>query len=352
MDARIWGYIQGGAGAERTLEENEAAFSRWTLLPRHLSGVTEVDLSTSLLGEACTAPFFLAPTAYLRQVHPGGERAAAAAAAALGVLGVFSTLSSDSLEAIARAAGSGRRWYQLYLQPKFSHSLELVHRAERAGYSALVVTIDTPVLGPRDRQLRTGFALDGRVPVGNGPAARTPPRSPLWAGGPTRLEEAGDVTWDAVASVRKASRLPLVVKGVLDGRTARRALELGARAVVVSNHGGRQLDLAPASLDVLPEVVRAVGRRGEVYLDGGVRRGSDVLVALALGARAVGVGRPILWALAAGGRAGVDRYLRLLGTEVANSLLLLGRSSVGELSRTDVRRASGRAPPPGRSAAR
>jgi len=333
---QIWGYIQGGAGAERTLRANELAFERWVLRTRDLRDVRSVDLGTSILAQAVRAPFFVAPSAYHGEVHRGGERATAAAAAALGVLGVYSTLSSYSLEAIATAAADGPRWFQLYLQPELEASLELVGRAERAGYSAIVVTVDAPVLGARDRQGRTGFALSTTPTLGNGPAVRSPARGPDWDGTSYRLARPPGVTWEALDAVRRSTRLPLVVKGVLTPELARRAVDHGARGIVVSNHGGRQLDLAPAALDALPDVVEAVGGDAEVYLDGGVRRGSDIVVALALGARAVGLGRPVLWALAAGGRGGVERYLQLLGSELANSMVLLGLSDVDEIDRSVV----------------
>jgi len=349
VDERIWGYIQGGAGGERTLRSNEAAFRRWTVWPELLTGVTSVDLGTSLLGQVVSAPFFVAPTAYHREVNPEGELATAAAAGALGILGVYSTLSSDSLEAIAETTGSGPRWFQLYLQPQFDVSAELVRRAERAGYGAVVVTVDTPVLGSRDRQEESGFALRQAIAVGNGPTVRSPARGPTWDGGPCRLGDAAEVSWKTLNAIGRVSSLPLVVKGVLRPETARRAVDAGARAVIVSNHGGRQLDVAPAALDALPAVVDAVDGRAEVYLDGRVRRGSDAVVALALGARAVGLGRPVLWALAAGGKEGVARYLRLFGTELANSLVLAGRSSVGQVDRGLVRPAppepTGASPP-------
>jgi 4-hydroxymandelate oxidase len=350
-DETVWGYIQGGAGAERTLRANEEAFSRWTIVPDPLRDVRSVDLRTTLLGTEVAAPFFVAPTAYLREVHAGGERATAAAASRLRVLSVVSTLSSDSVEEIAAAAGAGPRWFQLYLQPDPGTSVKLVRRAERAGFTALVVTVDAPVLGSRDRQGRSGFALETTPPVGAGSEVRTPPRGPTWDGGRYVVEGAAELSWPAIERVAQATSLPLVVKGLLSAEAAHRALEVGAKAIVVSNHGGRQLDLAPAALDALPEIVAEVGTRAEVYVDGGVRRGSDVLVALALGARAVGIGRPILWALAAGGRAGVDRYLRLLGTELANSLVLAGRRNVKEVDGSLLRPGPARTAPPAEAAA-
>ncbi len=306
-------------------------------MPEPLAGHQTVDLGTTLLGRPVRAPFFIAPTAYQRTIHRAGECATARAASELGILGVYSTLASDRIEAIAAASGQTPWWFQLYLQPQLSTSLALVRRAEQAGGSAIVVTVDAPVLGSRDRQNRSVFAVGKPLPIGAGPSVVTPPRGPAWVGGTYSLHGAAEVSWSALKAVRESTSLPLVVKGILDPVSARRALEIGANAIVVSNHGGRQLDLAPATLDVLPEIVSSVGRRAEVYLDGGVRRGSDVAVALALGARAVGIGRPVLWALAAGGRAGVGRYLRLLGTELANSLLLLGCASVKTLDRAKVR---------------
>jgi 4-hydroxymandelate oxidase len=330
----VWGYIAGGAGDERTIRANADAFAQWRLRPDPRAEIGSVDLRTKLLGLEVSAPFFVAPMAYQRTIHPGGERATAAAAASLGLLGIYSTLSSASLEAIARSAGAGPRWFQLYLQPDRARSLELVRRAERAGYAAIVVTIDAPVLGFRDRQALSGFALRRWPAVGNGPGVSSPPRGPVWEGGPYRLERRQASAWADIAAVGRATSLPLVIKGVLTAEAARHAVRAGAKAVLVSNHGGRQLDLASPALEALPAIVDAVGRRTEVYLDGGVRRGSDALVALALGARAVGLGRPVLWALACGGRPGVVRYLRLFGTELANSMLLAGRPSLASIDRS------------------
>ncbi len=334
VDDAVWGFIQGGAGDEETLRANRDAFRRWVLRPRMLANVGSVDLGTTVLGSSVRSPCFVAPTAYQGRVHPDGERGTARAASRAGVLAVFSTLSTHPLEAIARAAAPGPRWFQLYLQPDFAASERLVRRAERCGFTAVVVTVDTPVLGTRDRQIRSGFAFASAPPVGNGPDARSPPRRPARTGSRYRLPPPADATWAVLDRLRSVTRLPIVVKGVLTHEDARRAVDHGAAGVVVSNHGGRQLDRARAALDALPEVVDAVGDRAEVYYDGGIRRGSDALIALALGARAVGLGRPILWALAVGGEAGVARYLSLFSEDLATSLALAGRRSLGELDRS------------------
>ncbi|HYB77731.1 MAG TPA: alpha-hydroxy acid oxidase [Thermoplasmata archaeon] len=333
---RIWSYVMGGAGTEWTDRANRAAFGRWVLKPRALAGIREVDLRTEVLGEDVRAPFYVAPTAYQGLVHPDGEVGMARAAARAGVLAVFSTLSTDSLEAIARARPRGPRWFQLYLQPEWEATERLVRRADRAGFTAIVLTADVPVLGVRDRQLRSGFAIDSSLPVGSGPGVVPPSRGPRAAGPVYSVGRPHPESWEVVNRLRSVTDLPIVVKGVLDATDARRSVAHGAKAVVVSNHGGRQLDRSPPSLAVLPEVVRAVRGRAEVYLDGGVRRGTDILVALALGARAVGLGRPLLWALAAGGEAGVEQYLSLLATDTASAMILAGRGSVSKVDRTVV----------------
>lgn len=338
VGARIASYIAGAAATGWTERENARAFDRWVLRPRVLAGIREVDLRAEMLGERVTAPVYIAPTAYQGLIHPDGEGGIARAAGRAGVLAMFSTLSSWSLERIAAARPRGPRWFQLYLQPNWSDTKRLAARAERAGFTALVLTADVPVLGVRDAQLRTGFAIDRTLPLGNAPGVVPPSRGPERSGATYSSGRELPETWEVVDRIREVSRLPLVVKGVLDPRDARRAVDYGARAVIVSNHGGRQLDRAPPALDALPAVVRAVGRRAEVYLDGGVRRGSDVLIALALGAKAVGVGRPPLWALAVAGEAGVARYLSLLTTDIASALILTGRGTVSKVDRSLVTR--------------
>ncbi len=284
-----------------------------------------------MLGARVRAPFFVAPTAYQKDIHPDGELGTAAAAAEAGVLAVVGTLSSFSLEEIAKASGHGPKWFQLYLQPEFAQSERLVQRAERAGYDAIVLTADAPLLGTRDRQSREGFALDSPAAIGNGPEFVSPARAPTVEGARFRVRSDAASAWDTLDRLRDATRLPCVVKGILRSEDARTAVAHGAAGIIVSNHGGRQLDGAPATLDVLPEIISAVGSETEVYLDGGVRRASDILMALALGARAVGIGRPILWALAAGGRAGIAHYFDLLTSELANAMVLMGASSLSDL---------------------
>ena len=333
----IWAYIQGGAGEEHTLRENAAAFDRWSLCPRVLVDVREIDLRTEILGRRVAVPFFVAPMAYQAQVHPDGELALAQAVGPENVLATYSTLSSCSLEDIARASGGAPRWFQLYLQPDFEVSRSLIERAERAGFDAIVLTADVPVLGVRDRQARGGFAIDASVPVGNGRDVVPPPRVPLAQGPVFRLRSEAGVSWEIVGAIRSITRLPVIVKGILSVGDAQRAAREGVAGLLLSNHGGRQLDRSVSPLSVLPEIRKAVPGTLEVYLDGGVRRASDILIALALGVRAVGVGRPFLWALAADGAAGVRRYVRLLSEELATALAISGRRNLDEVDRDLVR---------------
>ncbi|MGA8303501.1 MAG: alpha-hydroxy acid oxidase [Thermoplasmata archaeon] len=327
----VWAFVQGGAGEETTLRSNRDAFHRRTLRPRVLTGVDTLDLNSRILDQPVSAPFFLAPTAYQGLLDPEGEVATARAARDAGLLSVVSTLSTCSLESIAEAATTGLRWFQLYLQPEFDASQRLVERAEKSGYRAIVLTVDMPVLANRDRQVRGRVAVDAPAPIGNGPDIHPASRSPILEGDHYVLRGETSATWEIVDRLRAVTRLPVVVKGILTADDARRAVEHGARAVVVSNHGGRQLDGAPAALDALPGVVEAVGSKVEVYFDSGIRRGSDILMALALGANAVGIGRPALWALAAGGEAGVARLIALLKLDLATVMALTGRTKISAI---------------------
>jgi 4-hydroxymandelate oxidase len=334
MTPASFGYVVGGAGDEVTLRENRAAFRRWRLRPRVLVDVATVDPATTLLGTPVAMPIGLAPTARQRLAHPDGERAVARAASAAGVLQVVSTMSSDSLEAVA-AASSGPRWFQLYVHKDRSVTQGLVERAAAAGYEAIVLTADFPVPGRRERELRDGSELDWGG-LGNFPALGGVDFLPLMAA----LHDQR-LTWADLEWIRSLSELPLVLKGVLTAEDARLSVEHGCAGIVVSNHGGRQLDRVAATVDVLPEVVFAVGGRAEVYLDGGVRRGADVLIALALGARAVFVGRPQCFALALGGEAGVAQMLGTIRDELVNAMQLLGTPRPSDVGRAHVAPAVG-----------
>jgi 4-hydroxymandelate oxidase len=324
-----YAYYAGGAWDEQTLRENEAAFTRRTLLPRVLVDVGTIDPGTTMLGTPVALPVALGPAALQCLAHPEGELVPARAASRAKLIYCLSTLSNRSIETVA-AAGRGTRWFQLYVLRDRGRTEELVARAVAAGYKALILTVDLPQAGYREREYREPLRNAGEL--GNVGAME----------GPDFLSGLGGeidptLDWDDLAWVRSLSDLPLVIKGVLDPADAVRAVEHGAAAIVVSNHGGRQLDRAPASLDALEAVVEAVGGRAEVYLDGGVRRGIDVVTALALGARAVLIARPYLFALAGGGESGVARCLEILDHEIRLAMSLLGAPTVAGLTRDRVR---------------
>lgn len=335
-------YYASGAGDERTLADNEAAWARVRLLPRCLVDVSVRDLSTTVLGRRVSTPVLVAPTAFQRLAHPDGELATARAAARVGTVMVLSTLATATVEAVAAAydaarGDAGARWFQLYVYRDRSVTRALVDRAEAAGYDALVLTADAPYLGRRLRDVRNGFALPEGVVAANlagygrsmvGDAAGD---SGLAAYVSAQLDPS--LTWRDVEWLRGVTRLPLVVKGVLRADDARLAATHGASAVVVSNHGGRQLDGAVATADALPRVVDAVGDELEVYVDGGVRNGTDVLRALALGARSVLVGRPVLWGLACDGAAGVAAALGMLTAELDLAMALSGAPTASAVAR-------------------
>jgi 4-hydroxymandelate oxidase len=321
LDPAHWDFFAGGAGDERTLGANVEAFGRRRIVPRVLRGTGERDLRTGLLGCELTMPVLIAPTAFHRLAHPDGEVATARAAAAAGTVLVVSMAATQPVEEIATTGAL--LWFQLYPQPDREFTTTVVRRAEAAGCRALVVTVDSPVFGRRERDVRNGF-LD--LPSG---LACENMRD---ADGRIRdivMDEG--LSWDSIAWLRSRTHLPIVLKGVLHPADARLAVEHGVDALIVSNHGGRQLDGAIASLDALPAVVEAVGGRLPVLLDGGVRRGTDVLVALALGATAVLVGRPVIWGLTTGGADGVRSVLEGLRTELDRALALAGAARPTEL---------------------
>ncbi|MFE9746761.1 alpha-hydroxy acid oxidase [Saccharothrix saharensis] len=329
LDPVHYDYYAGGVGDEVVLGENEAAFRRLALLPRVLRGRTNRDLTVDLPGARLRLPVLIAPTAFHRLAHPEGEQATARAAAAAGtvlVSGVASTVAIGDVVAAARSVDPAASvWFQLYPQPDEAVTACLVRRAERAGCTALVVTADSPVFGRHRRDAEHGFH---DLPAGL--AAENMRELP---GGVRDIVMSPDVSWDHLDRLRGMTSLPLWLKGVLHPGDAVLAVEHGVAGIVVSNHGGRQSDLAPAAVEALPAVVDAVAGRVPVVLDGGVRGGGDVAVALALGAAAVGVGRPVLWGLAAAGEAGVARVLDLLRDEFDHVLALCGGRDPADLTR-------------------
>jgi len=314
-------YFAGGAGEERTVRENEAAFARRRLVPRVLRGVGERDLRTTLLGTALSMPLLLSPTAFHLLAHPSGEAGTAGAAAAEGVAMVVSMAATQPIEQIA--ATGATLWFQLYPQPDAAFEKRLIRRVVDAGCRALVVTADSPVLGRRERDRRNGFT---DLPAGLACENMRDPDGRL-----RDIAMDPDLTWHVVDRLRALTDLPIVLKGVLHPADARIAAGR-VDAILVSNHGGRQLDGAIAGLDALPAVVSAVGGRIPVLLDGGVRRGTDIVTALALGATAVGIGRPVVWALAAGGPAGVRDLLARLRGELDHVLALTGAKRPADLT--------------------
>jgi isopentenyl diphosphate isomerase/L-lactate dehydrogenase-like FMN-dependent dehydrogenase len=335
LEPDVWAYLAGGSGDEWTLRENRAAFERWTFRPRVLCDVSEISTATTVLGAPLELPVIVAPVAYQELYDADGECATARAAAAAGAGMAVSTFSTRSHEEIAAAAPGLTQWCQLYVFQDRGVTREHLAGAEAAGCSAVVLTVDTPRLASRERDVRAGFEVPADLPL---PYARSAvgdaPSNP--AEQFSLLDPS--VSWRDLEWIATEGRLPVVLKGIVTAEDAQLAVEHGVAAVVVSNHGGRQLDGVPATLDTLPEVVDAVGARLEVYLDGGIRRGMDVAKALALGARAVLAGRAPMFGLAAAGEEGARHVLELLREELALSLCLLGCSSPEEVTRAHVQR--------------
>lgn len=341
LSRMAYDYYRSGADEGRTLRANRRAFRRLEILPRVLVDVAERDMSTTLLGTKVPFPILVAPTAYQRLAHPDGEIASSRAAAELGTIFTLSTLATSSLEDVA-AASDGPRWFQLYVHKDRGLTRALVERAESAGYRALMLTVDTPVLGRRIADVRNGFALPDGLVMANlldAVASEASERRGSLLAAYVASRHDASLTWRDVEWLRSLTRLPILLKGVVRPDDAIRAIDCGAAGVVVSNHGGRQLDGAPATLDVLPSIVDAVAGRGLVLMDGGVRWGTDVLKALALGARAVLVGRPVLWGLAALGGEGVARVLSALRDELSIAMALAGCPNLAAIDRDLVRTA-------------
>lgn len=331
LDAMAWAYFSGGAADEITVRWNREAFDRLAIVPRVLAGGPGGHTRLELIGQRFQHPLFVAPVAYQKLAHPDGERATAMAAEAQDAGMVLSTQASVTLEDAAEA-GASCRWFQLYMQPQREATLKLARRAEAAGYEALVLTVDAPINGVRNREHRAGFALPLGIRAENlkDCSIELPP---VGAGGSAVFDRflAAAPTWDDVAWLRSETRLPLLLKGILSADDAVRAVEAGAAGIIVSNHGGRTLDTLPATIDVLPQITAAVAGRVPLMLDGGIRRGTDVLKALALGASAVLIGRPIVYGLAVNGAFGVAHVLRLLRDEFEVAMALSGCRTLADI---------------------
>jgi isopentenyl diphosphate isomerase/L-lactate dehydrogenase-like FMN-dependent dehydrogenase len=342
LDQPSFDYIAGGAGSEMTMRANREAFYRRRLVPRMLRGTAERDLTVEVLGARSSHPFMLAPIGVQGIAHPEAELATARAARATGTPMIVSSAASTAMEPIADALGDTPRWFQLYWVNDREVVDSLVRRAEASGYSAIVLTLDTLNLGWRDRDLRNhaflpflgakGIAQFTSDPVFRSRLAETPEDNPLLAGATwVQMFPNLGLTWADTAWLRSLTKLPLVGKGVLSAGDARRAVDAGFDGVIVSNHGGRQVDGAIAALDALPAVREAAGRDFPVLMDSGVRRGSDVLKAMALGADCVLIGRPYMWGLAVGGQAGVEAVIKSIAAETNLTLALLGAQTTAEL---------------------
>lgn len=330
----VWDYVAAGAADEITVAENRRAFERISIRPRMLVDASRIDTATTVLGSPVAAPVMIAPTALHGVVCPEAERATAQAAGRAGTVMVASTWSSRPIEDIAGAA-AGPLWLQLYLFRDRARTVALLRRAEATGCRAIVLTVDAPRWGRKERSLRSEGRYEWPAP---GNLAGLPPPSgdhPDATVGETA--DGAPATWADVEWLRTVTRLPIVLKGILTAEDAAVAAGCGVAGIVVSNHGGRQLDGVVASVDALPEVVAAVDGRCEIYLDGGVRRGTDVLKALALGARAVMIGRPVLWGLTIAGGDGALDVLGILGRELALAMALSGRPTIAGIDRTLVR---------------
>ncbi len=342
MTAMAFDYYFGGSDDEVSLRANHEDFARWRLRPRMLTGVTEPSVATTVLGTPIAMPVIIAPTAYHQLAHPDRELATARAAAGAGTIMCLSSLSTTSIEDVAAATGAPK-WFQLYVFRDREITRDLVQRAHAAGFLALCVTVDVPGVSRRERDMRNGFQLPAGVAMRSlsDETLRGFPPEAAGSGLTAYVGQQFDPTlsWQSLEWLRSLSPLPIIIKGILTGEDARLAAEHGAAAVVVSNHGGRQLDSAVSGIQALPEVVEAAGGSIEIYMDGGVRRGTDVLKALALGARAVLLGRPILWGLAANGEEGVAHVLRLMRDEIDTDMRQCGMPDITRLPRDLVREA-------------
>jgi len=356
----IFDYVDGGAEDEYTMRANQADFRRYTFRPRVMVDVSQRNQATTVLGERVATPIILAPTGFTGMLWPRGEVVAARAAARKGAIFTVSTMSICSMEEVAEAS-SGPRWFQLYVWRDREIVRSLIERAKAAGYRVLVITVDTPVLGQRERDIRNGmvipprigannvldtlrrvawlkdFVRNPRITFGNFKDTLGVRHDPVSLASFTTKQFSPAVSWDDLDWYRSVWSGPIAIKGIMSAEDARLAVEHGVEAIVVSNHGGRQCDYLPSAVEVLPEVVDAVGGQAEVILDGGIRRGSDVVKAIALGARACMIGKAFNYGVAAGGQAGAERALDILMAEIDRTLALIGRPHLSDLDRGAIR---------------
>lgn len=334
LDPASYDFIAGGAGAERTLKANREAFEKITITPRVLTGIKQADTSTTLLGERLSMPIYVTPMSNQGVAHPSAEVGTAQSAAKAGSLFVTPTGSNKTMEEIARAMGKSPRWFQLYLNKDPEVSRDLLHRAEKAGYSAIVLTVDLPVLGIRERNLRNQFTLPQQLNRANLPTEQSMAALKDLQSLVSGVKD--DLSWDDYEWTRKQTSLPVLVKGILSPDDAEEAAKRNVPAIIVSNHGGRQLDTGLGAIAALPPIVERVAGRTRVLFDSGIRRGTDVFKALALGADAVGLGRPALWGLSLWGAEGVAVVLEHLRTELVNVMRLAGVARLADINRKFV----------------
>jgi len=329
-------YVAEGAADELTLRRNRESFSGIRLKPRVLADVSKLDTQVELLGQKLDFPILLAPAAFHKLLHPEGEIATARGAVAAGATMVVSSLSTTSIEDIANIA-SGPLWFQLYVQRDRGFTRELVQRAEYAGCRALCVTVDSPVPGTRYREMRDEFHLPAGMTPANLKSLRMPSNNDAGATLATRgiynVLMDPKLTWDGIDAIRTYAKVPVILKGILNPEDARLAVAHGVHGIIVSNHGGRQLDTVPATIEALPQVVNSAGGHIPILMDGGIRRGTDVIKALALGARAVLIGRPYLWGLAVNGAGGVEQVIRILYREFLTAMALCGKPTISAIDR-------------------
>ncbi|XP_065907621.1 2-Hydroxyacid oxidase 1-like [Dysidea avara] len=343
LDRNICDNFSSGANQEQTLKDNKEAFKRYRLRPRMLRDVSNVNMKTTIMGNEIDFPIGIAPTAVQKMAHPEGEVATARASSSMNTCMILSTWTSTSIEEVAQANGSGLRWFQLYIFKDKQFNMDLIRRVEQAGYKALVVTVDSQRVGKRLADDRNRFNVPSHLKLANvstdtlqsvqsSVLTQQQPESGLHKS--TQVLTEKKLTWDTITWVKSFTKLPVIVKGVLTGEDAKLAVQHGVDGIIVSNHGGRQLDGVLATIDALGEVVEAVEGRVEVYLDGGVRQGTDVLKALALGAKAVFIGRPVLWGLAYQGQTGVEEVLNIIKEEFKLAMALSGCAQVSDIQRS------------------